>query len=296
MNEHGETLSSKSAHRLIALAVLGALLQAATPATAQDEAAPPAETAAIDKERARRLEQMLAAAADYQLWRGRDDEQPFERVEQPVLRWSNPLRATGDGAVFIWADKTDEKRPAAAMCIFGSGAERVTHEWQSLSTEQLRATYRGATVWRPQTAGLEFHAVPGATEPAAATPARRLAQMHGLLRDFSPTVGQEPRQHELRVLTHPIYRYGDEQTELVDGAVFAFAQATDPEVLLLLEARRENAQRASWWWAAARMSAWRLDLKYRGELVWTVDWHGGRDDRAPRITFFHQRTDPQGSR
>jgi hypothetical protein len=276
--------------RLIALAMLAALLRAAPTAPAQDEAAPPADMVAIDKERARRLEEMVAAAEDYQLWRGRDDEQPLERVERPVLRWSNPFRATGDGAVFIWADKKDAKRPAAAVCIFANSPDNVIHEWQSLATEPLRATYRGATVWRPQTAGLEFHAIPGATEPAAATPARRLAQMHGLLREFSATVGQEPRRHELRVLTHPIFRYGDEKTEIVDGAVFSFAQATDPEILLLLEARRENAQPASWRWAAARMSAWHLDLKYRGESAWTVNWYGGSDDREPRIKFSHERT------
>jgi len=311
MNGHDETLSStasfllsrhslilplcpkvcKSTRRLIALATLGALLQAAAPANAQDEVAPSTDTAAIDKERARRLEQMVAAAADYQLWRGRDGEQPLARIERPVLRWSNPLRAASDGAVFIWADKKDEKRPAATMCIYGNGEDGVDHEWQSLSTEPLRAAYRGATVWRPQTAGLEFHAVPGATEPAAATPARRLAQMHALLRDFSATAGREPDQHELRALTHPIYRYGDEQAEVVDGAVFAFAQATDPEILLLLEARRENAKPAVWWWAAARMSMVPLDLKYRGALVWNVDWHYGSDDREPRITFLRKRTD-----
>jgi hypothetical protein len=258
-------------YRLIAIAMLGALLRAAAPATAQDEAAP----SAIDKEHAQRLKQMVAAAADYELWRGREDEQPLERVERPVLRWSNPVRATDDGAVFIWADKNDDKRPAAAMCIYGSGPDGVEHEWQSLSTEPLRATYRGATVWSPQTAGLEFHPVPGATEPAAATPARRLAQMHGLLRDFSATLGNEPKQHELRVLTHPIYRYGDERAELVDGAVFAFAQGTDPEILLLLEARQKDGKLASWSWAAARMSMVPLDLKYRGELVWSVDWPRG---------------------
>jgi hypothetical protein len=281
----------RSTHRLIATAILGALLPAAAPATAEDEAAPSTDTAAIDKERARRLEQMVAAAADYQLWRG-EDEQPLERVERPVLRWSNPFRAADDGAVFIWADKKDEKRPAAAMCIYGSGADGVEHEWQSLSTEKLRATYRGATVWRPQTAGLQFHAVPGATEPVAATPARRLAQMHGLLRDFGATVGREPQQHELRVLTHPIYRYGDEHAELIDGAVFAFAQGTDPEILLFLEAQRQIAGPASWSWAAARMSMVPLDLKYRGALVWNVDWHYGNDDRQPRVTFLRDRTEP----
>ena len=291
--------------RLMALVMLGALLPTTSPTMAQDKAAPPAdatatEKAKLDKERAQRLEQMTAAAENYQLWRGRDDEQPLVRVERPVLRWSNPLRAAADGAVFLWADAKGERRPAAAMCIYGNGEDGEDHEWQSLATGPLRAAYRGAAVWRPQTAGLEFRAVPGAAE-AAATPARRLAQMHALLRDFSATAGRETGQHELRLLTHPIYRYGDGEAELIDGAVFAFAQATDPEILLLLEARREsdvgkenaagleNAKPAAWRWAAARMSMVPLDLKYRDAVVWSVDWHYGSDERQPRITFTRKR-------
>jgi hypothetical protein len=282
--------------RLIALATLSALFLTAAPAMAEDEAAPSADApatdkAALEKERARRLEQMAAAAADYQLWRGRDDEQPLVRVERPVLRWSNPVRAAADGAVFLWADEKGERRPAAAMCVYGNGPDGEDHEWQSLCTEPLRAAYRGAVVWRPQAAGLEFHAVPGAPE-AAATPARRLTQMRAVLREFSATAGREKGQHELRALTTPIYRYGDEQAEVVDGAVFAFAQATDPEILLLLEARRENAQPAQWRFAAARMSMVPLDLKYRDELVWSVDWHYGNDERQPRVTFLRKRADP----
>lgn len=261
--------------------------QAVEPATAKNEAAPPAN-AATEKERARRLERMMADAADYQLWKGLDDEQPLKGLERPVLRWSNPIRAAGDGALFIWADEKREKRPAAAMCIYGHGPDGIDHEWQSLSTGPLRAAYRGATVWRPQAAGLEFHPVAGAAEPPAATPARRLAQMRGLLRDFSATVGRETWRHELRVLTQPVYRYGDEQSELVDGAVFVLAQATDPEILLLLEARRGKSQPASWWWAPARMSSVHIELKHRGELVWTVEWSNSHDQREPRIVFFHK--------
>ena len=41
----------------------------------------------------------------------------------------------------------------------------------------------------------------------------------------------------LRRLGAPVYRYGDQQSGPLDGAVFVFAQATDPELLLLLEAR-----------------------------------------------------------
>lgn len=273
------------AHRLICAALVGLVLHPAMPMSAQEAAPPPEGAAAIDKERARRMEQMLAATDDYELWKGRDDEQRLLRLEGPVLRWSNPLRSTGDGAVFIWTDETGAKRPAAVMCIYGNDIGGVDHEWQSLALEPIRAAYRGATVWRPQTAGLEFHKLADAAEPVAATPARRLAQMHRLLRDFDATVAKQPRQRDLRALTHPIYRYGDAQSEVADGAVFAFAQATDPEILLLLEARRQGTEPASWWWAAARMSGWHLDLRHRGELVWTVDSHGGSDDREPRRVF-----------
>ena len=264
------------------------LLIEAPLAVAQSDAQPTTEPAPNDNERARRLQQMVEAAADYELWSGPDDGPPLKRIEQPVLRWSNPLRATGDGAVFLW---TDKGRPAAALCIYTYGVDGVDHEWQSLAEGKLRATYQQATVWQPQTAGLEFRPLPGDVEPAASTPARRLRQMHNLLRDFTATVGLEPQRHELRALTQPIYRYGDEETEIVDGAIFSFAQATDPEVLLLLEARKEKQQPASWRWAAARMSMVHLEVKHRGELVWSVAWNQGRDARQPYITFVRQRSE-----
>ena len=232
---------------------------------------------------------MVMAATEYELHSGGDDEQTLKLIERPVLRWSNPLRATDDGAVFIWAG---DKRPAAALCIYNYGVDGVDHEWQSLSTGPLRATYRNATVWRPQTAGVEFHLLAGETEPPAASPTKRLRQMHALLKDFTATMGREPRRHELRALTQPIYRYGLEQSDLIDGAIFAFAQATDPEILLLLEARQEDERPASWWWAAARMSMVPLDIKHRGELVWSLDWSYGQDDRRPYITFVHKRSEP----
>ncbi|OYV83582.1 MAG: hypothetical protein B7Z73_15885 [Planctomycetia bacterium 21-64-5] len=234
---------------------------------------------------------MVSAAEDYELWRAGDGEQKLKFVERPVLRWSNPVRVTNDGAVFLW---TDKGRPAAALCIYEYGVDDVAHEWQSLAAGPLRATYRQRMVWQPQVAGLEFNPVPGDDEPAASTPARRLAQMHRLLRDFTATFGREPRRHELRALTQPIYRYGEPETEIVDGAIFAFAQATDPEVLLLLEARAQKHQAASWWWAAARMSMVHLEVKHRGELVWTIDWNQRRDERQPYMTFRHKRIDLPG--
>ncbi|MGH7138591.1 MAG: hypothetical protein ACREHD_22830 [Pirellulales bacterium] len=72
-------------------------------------------------------------------------------------------------------------------------------------------------------------------------------------------------------MTQPIFRDGDPETEVVDGAIFAFAQATDPE-LLLLEARAEKDRPLTWWWAAGRMSMAHLDVRYRDKLpgFWRV--------------------------
>ena len=39
----------------------------------------------------------------------------------------------------------------------------------------------------------------------------------------------------------------------MDGAVFAFARATDPDVLLLLEARAKTGEDPKWHYALARM-------------------------------------------
>jgi hypothetical protein len=279
--------------KAIGQATFCGLLIAAAGLLAQSEAPPADETTSSDstsndKDRARRLRHMMTAATDFDLSTGADGDQKLKLIERPVLRWSNPERATDDGAVFLW---TEKDRPAAALCIYPAGVDGLTYEWQSLSAGSLRATDRQRTVWQPQTAGLEFRPVPGDAEPAAATPARRLNQMHRLLRDFTAEfIRRDSQRHELRALTQPIYRYGGHDTEVVDGTLFAFAQATDPEVFLLLEARTQNGRPPTWWWAAARMSTLLLEVKYRGELVWTAErcWEQRRDDRQP-YTMFERR-------
>ena len=78
---------------------------------------------------------------------------------------------------------------------------------------------------------------------------------------------------ETRLLPQPIYRYeiNDEKSPIVDGAVFAFVYTagTDPEVLLVLEARRAD-QGARWEYAAARFTNREAWLKYQDKDVWRV--------------------------
>jgi hypothetical protein len=149
-----------------------------------------------------------------------------------------------------------------------------------------------APVWEPREAGVEFKPLTDAGEPGA-DPVRRLAQMRSIARQFTAKIGRET-PHELRLLTQPLHRYGDASTDVVDGALFAFVQGTDPELILLIEARRKG-DKLVWEYAAARMTMVNLELRRQGAVVWTIEWWDQvADPTKPYITFrdIGQETSP----
>ena len=76
----------------------------------------------------------------------------------------------------------------------------------------------------------------------------------------------------LRLLGKPLFRYKPETPDIVDGAVFAFAQGTDPEILLLLEARqKEGAKDSTWQYAFVRRTSGGLKAWHKDELVWEAE-------------------------
>src|SRR5205814_2480882 len=96
-----------------------------------------------------------------------------------------------------------------------------------------------------------WSAIPGGPEPATTRPGR-LIQMRKLAMTFEGYIGTPAaRKQELRLLPQPIYRFPE--AAAYDGAVFAYAQATDPEILLLVRADSQAAKPA-WEFAAARMT------------------------------------------
>jgi hypothetical protein len=54
-------------------------------------------------------------------------------------------------------------------------------------------------------------------------------------------------------LSTPLYRYEKPPGDVLEGAVFAFVLGTDPELLLVLEARRDEGATV-WQYALARMT------------------------------------------
>ena len=113
--------------------------------------------------------------------------------------------------------------------------------------------------------------------PDAPTPADdeagRLRQMRDLARRFSAREFWDGRTYALRLLPHPIDRYADPASGLVDGTIFTFANGTNPELLLLIEARRHGDGPAKWSYAAARFARSELFLKLGPRCSWTGSAH-----------------------
>jgi hypothetical protein len=257
---------SGAARQLVVAAMLCCFASTAWPQTK-----PAADEAKRWAEQASRL--ALAEARAYDVRLGGQDGERLKLLEQPVLKWSNTYEASVYGSAFVW---TRAGRPEVIGCIFKFYTTKVSFdvELHSLATGPLTAVKDGVVVWQPSAAGTSLKPVADAPPPAK-TAAGRLVQMRELARNFSAdlTAVIEPKtKHHLRLLPQPLLRYsgdGRELKELRDGALFAFARETDPDVVLMLEARGEEAPR--WEYALARMHVGALSAAYGGKEIWSVE-------------------------
>jgi hypothetical protein len=228
---------------------------------------------AADQDAAKRWKELRAAAETYRIDRESNPPVRLTLLPEPVLRWSNPLPRRGvyDGAVFIWvADGRPEVVASFYRNKLDAGVPKEFHEFKSLSASPMTASFDGRAIWTPRTAGVVIKRVPGAPKPASDVPGR-LRQMRAMARDFHVGYVDEVKQHmSLRLLTQPLYRYETGRPELVDGALFAFVLATDPEALLLFEARPVRGGAPAWHFGFGRMVSRGLRGWYLDQLVWEV--------------------------
>jgi hypothetical protein len=213
-----------------------------------------------------------AAAAEYEIRVGDEKEKPLELLKEPVLKWTNPEVGEVYGNVFLW---TREGRPllVGGLFKFFSPETHMAHEFHSLAEEPLTAKFHGHLVWEPSEPGLKFVDIPKAPAPAA-NEAQRLLQLKQMAKDFSGigTYGKNVRDLELRLLPQPIHRYAAPKQGIINGGLFAFVRATDPEIFLLIEARGKDAATARWQFAAARMNnGAELHLRYQNEQIWEAE-------------------------
>jgi hypothetical protein len=214
----------------------------------------------------------------------------LELRRDSILRWSNPAVGRVYGSVFVW---TSGGRPAAVASLYKwySPYTQRTAEFVSLSTAALAAERRQRKLWAPAAGQVKFQPIPGAAAPDESSK-RRPAQMRSLARGFVPELTDrrlvdEGTRQQLRLLDKPLYQYGAGagsvlEGEVLEGGLFAFVVGTDPEVLLLIEARETKAGR-EWHYALVRMNRDAVRVNYMDREVWSVPYLENplADSRAP---------------
>lgn len=213
----------------------------------------------------------LRDASEYEFSLDTDRREKLELRREPVMRWTS--QSDYHGEVYVW---TDRGVASVVGCIFsgpqGDSARQIMHEFHSLASVPIALGANRGSGWHAQEPGITLQPIPDASAPAK-TRVLRLAQMRELAKRFTSQVDRQGGMSEMRLLPQPIYRYEVSGAgPVVDGAVFAFlwTTGTDPEVLLVIEARRSGAA-VQWQYAAARFTNQEARLKYQGREVWKVD-------------------------
>jgi len=276
-------------------AVLLLLIALPGPTRAAD---PPADAPARTK-RERLLEIYTHEAAGYVIYRDPARTEKVELRRQPVFSWTNPVRSGGqDGEVFVWTCRGRAEVIGTFFSDPATGPRNLNHELHSLSTAKLEVSREGDHTWSPKAAGVEPAPIPDAPAPAG-TAAARLAQMREATRDFAATTeDQKGEQWQLRILPRPLFRYASTDPDVADGAVFAYVTSagTDPEVILILEARKSaGGSAATWHYAVARFTDLNFRVSLKGKEVASgryLPWGAPSQDPQERYRTFHDRDIP----
>jgi hypothetical protein len=229
-----------------------------------------------------------------------DTQIPIKMVPDPLYRWSDPTREFSDGTLWFWKSSG---RPIAVVSVELYPQNKAfgtvwALEFTSLSTsvdggEHFDTHYAdlyppradGSLRWAPKKGGVEFREIPDAPVPAN-TEAGRLRQMKDLVKRLSAREFFQAQNYTLRLISHPIDRYADTASGLIDGAIFIYANGTNPEVLLLIEARRRREGSLNWSYAAAPLARALVTLSLDRQDVWT---HKSKDVPSPEDVYFLAR-------
>lgn len=192
-------------------------------------------------------------------------------MTNPLLRYNDTTRLLDESTLWLW---TERELPSALMAVEfypnDPRGPRWLFEIVSLSNTKIGVARGGDWKWQAKQPGVKRQPLPGDLKPGD-KPAQRLTQARQIRQRFAahekaPVGGRI----ELRPLSNPLYRYSDEATGVIDGAVFAFANGTNPEVLLLLEAQRDaTSKTAIWTYGFAQMTGAEVYASLDEREVWS---------------------------
>ncbi|MHB8954089.1 MAG: tetratricopeptide repeat protein [Pirellulaceae bacterium] len=201
----------------------------------------------------------------------RDEPAPVELLSAALHRYDDPDRDLHEATLWAWG-RGGRPVALAAMEFYSrpaAGANAV-YELVSLADGPLRAeATAGAWHWSPQQPGVVLQEFPGAGA-AANTEIERLKQMQDLTKQLTAweVVGPDLERVELSLLAEPVHRYADAGSGLLDGAILIFTHGSNPEIVLLVEARGQGKSGATWHYGLARLSSGGLSVSLGGQDVW----------------------------
>lgn len=221
--------------------------------------------------------------------RGSDSQQQLKFVPEPVLHWSNPIRpGETNGSVFVWTSEGQVELVGTVFSYLVPGNETqrvIVHSFHSLSLQPLQGGFDGKPAWSFPVAGIDPKPIPAGPSPSR-TGTTRLIQMRQLAREFAAAVNLAGESQELRLLPQPLYRNQASSVDVLDGALFAFVLGTDPELMLLIEAR-QSGDDLLWHYSTARFSDLTITLRHQGVELWTENQNARRQD--PNYPYLSQR-------
>jgi hypothetical protein len=246
--------------------ILGLLVSSASSVSAQD-----------DPRAKQRLEIMQAAVGGLEVEPAElKGKAALTFAPKPLLRYSDPTRGGGNEAAAnvlldasVWRLGT-EGRPTALVAVeiyeAPDASRLLAYEFLSLSATKFSLRHKTEKIrWDATGSALDLKEVPDAPKPAA-TAAARLAQMRQLARRFAAKERLKNESIECRVLTQPIDRYQSPAEKIVDGAIFAYANGTNPEVGVVFESDGER-----WRYGILRLTAAELSVTLDGRPVAAYD-------------------------
>jgi hypothetical protein len=236
-----------------------------------------------------RLDFLRTKLSEFEFHEADGNQRPLTCRKQPILHWSNPVRDyVDDGYAFVYVEG---QRPRAVVNVWLQSDDptlKTGEFWREfilLRGKPLHCRRGERLLWSPKAAPLEDQALEDAEAPAASR-TLRLVQMRRLANRFHARIYKDESPNELRIMRQPLYRYQDQDAGILDGALFAFAEANDAELLLLIEAAaRNNGRTHEWQYALARITSYRLVVQLDDDEIFSVEdyWKGARNIDDPYL-------------
>ncbi len=203
-----------------------------------------------------------------------EEAQLAELVPNPVFRYSDEERLIPDATLWVW---TCDARPAAFQKVEGNnqGRPKWTICFASLSEGLIDVDWPMAgRKYAARKPGVTFSPIPRAEVPAD-NPRARTAQLKALQQRFTARLNVDREGKggaETRTIAKPIFDYADPQTKLPLGAIFGMTSTgTNPDLLLLIEARPDGDGKLRWEYAHARMTSASVRMRLDDAEIWAEE-------------------------